>query len=85
VEPQPMSMMFGVMLMVMEMRTIYCAVSFVFQPGDQKILTIKNNNVDSLSFGILEEDYILYGRIIRTMYMQQVEVYLKTRKDTGMR
>jgi hypothetical protein len=28
--------------------TIYCAVTFVFQPGDQKILTIKNNNVDSL-------------------------------------
>jgi hypothetical protein len=27
---------------------IYCAVSFVFQTGDQKILTIKNNNVDSL-------------------------------------
>ncbi len=30
--------------------TIYCAVSFVFQLGDQKILTIMNNNVDSLSW-----------------------------------
>ena len=29
---------------------IYCAVSFVFQTGDQKILTIKNNNVDSLDW-----------------------------------
>jgi hypothetical protein len=29
---------------------IYCAVSFVFQVGDQKILTIKNNKVDSLSW-----------------------------------
>lgn len=29
---------------------IYCAVSFVFQTGDQKILTIKNNTVDSLSW-----------------------------------
>ena len=29
---------------------IYCAVSFVFQNGDQKILTIKNNKVDSLSW-----------------------------------
>lgn len=31
---------------------IYCAVSFVFQTGDQKILTIKNNNVDSLYWNI---------------------------------
>jgi len=29
---------------------IYCAVSFVFQSGDQKILTIKSNKVDSLSW-----------------------------------
>jgi hypothetical protein len=29
---------------------IYCAVSFVFQSGDQKILIIENNKVDSLSW-----------------------------------
>jgi hypothetical protein len=40
----------GIVDQATEAQTIYCAVSFVFQPGDQKILTIKNNNVDSLSW-----------------------------------
>ena len=32
-------------------KTIYCAVSFVFQPGDRKILRIDNNNiVDSITW-----------------------------------
>ena len=31
-------------------REIYCAVSFLFQSGDRKILHIKNNIVDSLSW-----------------------------------
>jgi hypothetical protein len=29
---------------------VYCAVSYVFQSGDRKILRIKNNKVDSLSW-----------------------------------
>ncbi len=42
----------GVVNPITQEQIIYCAVSFVFQPGDQKILTIKNNIVDSLSWNV---------------------------------
>lgn len=40
----------GIVDQATEAQTIYCAVSFVFQTGDKKILTIQNNKVDSLSW-----------------------------------
>lgn len=42
----------GVVNPITQEQTIYCAVSFVFQAGDRKILTIKNNKVDSLSWTV---------------------------------
>ncbi len=40
---------------------IFCAVSFVFEPGDQKILTIKNNTVDSLKWDTGRRLHTIWG------------------------
>ena len=48
---------------------IYCAVSFVLQSGDQKILTIQNNKVDSLHWNT--------GRRVHTVWTNN-ENYLYT-------
>lgn len=41
---------FGIVDPITQEKSIFCAVSYVFQQGDQKILTISNNKVDSLSW-----------------------------------
>jgi hypothetical protein len=40
----------GIIDPITQEKRIFCAVSYVFEPGDQKILTIRNNKVDSLSW-----------------------------------
>jgi hypothetical protein len=40
----------GVVDPITQEQEVFCAVSFVFQQGDQKILNISNNKVDSLSW-----------------------------------
>jgi len=47
---------------------IYCAVSFVFQTGDQKILTIKNNKVDSLSWNTGRRVYSIWTNSDNYLY-----------------
>jgi len=48
---------------------IYCAVSFVFQIGDQKILTIRNNKVDSLSWNTGRRVYSLWTNSNKFLYV----------------
>jgi hypothetical protein len=43
---------FGVVDHITKEQIVFCAVSYVFQAGDQKILTIKNDVVDSLSWNV---------------------------------
>ncbi len=52
----------GIVDSITQKEMVFCAVSFVFQSGDQKILTIKSNKVDSLSWNMVRRIHSIWSK-----------------------